>query len=109
MSESGEESNEESEEKDDLDNEALHIQRNLMELESEERSHSFDLLEYSYTRLPCAAHKVCKIGLPADFADFPEEAARLCQFMVHLRPGDDQKAQEHSQRHGLVSKERHPV
>ena len=53
-SKSGEESGEE----DDLDNEAQNIQRNLIELESKERSHSVDLLKYSYTRLPCAAHKV---------------------------------------------------
>ena len=51
--ESSEESIEESDEEDDQD-----IQKNLIELESEERSHSYDLLQYSYTRLPCAAHKV---------------------------------------------------
>ena len=54
MSESGEESNE----KDDLDIEAHQIQMDLNELESNMRSDSSDFLEYSYTRLPCAAHKV---------------------------------------------------
>ena len=55
---SGDESGEDSGEEDDLDNEALLIQKNLIELESGERGHSVDLQEYSYTRLPCAAHKV---------------------------------------------------
>ena len=55
---SGEESDAESVEEDDLDDEALDIQTNLTELESKESIQSSDLLGYSYTRLPCAAHKV---------------------------------------------------
>ena len=59
--ESGEESGDESnvsDEEDDLDDEAFRIQTNLNELESKMMSDSSDFLEYSYTRLPCAAHKV---------------------------------------------------
>ena len=48
----------ESVEEDDLEDEALDIQANLTELESKESIQSSDLLGYSYTRLPCAAHKV---------------------------------------------------
>ena len=55
---SGEESDAESVEEDDLEDEALDIETNLTGLESKESLQSTNFLGYSYTRLPCAAHKV---------------------------------------------------
>ena len=57
---SGDESGEEDEmgEDNDQENEENTIKDNVIELESTMSSHSLAFLAYSYTRLPCAAHKV---------------------------------------------------